>query len=174
MSYYQGDFWSGLGKGIKRIGRDIGRVAKAAAPIAGILLPAVGAATLVGRGVAAARKVKEAGRVAREVARTMTPAEISMPVPPPAVVHGMVPVPGYDARAKTIPQIYSEQWSSAGAQLTPQGVPIMPAPGSPSTTTAAKRTRRARTAYRRRKAAPKRRRATTRRRRRRTTRRRSY
>jgi len=78
--YYRGDFWSGLGKGIKRIGRDIGRAAKAVAPIAGIILPAVGAATLVGRGVTAAARVKKAGREARAVLQTVAPNPQQTPI----------------------------------------------------------------------------------------------
>lgn len=78
--YYAGDFWSKLGKGVKRTVKGIGKVATTLAPIGAVLLPAVGAATLVGRGVAAARKVKAAGRTARAVMRNVSPAEMASPV----------------------------------------------------------------------------------------------
>lgn len=58
--YYRGDFWSKLGKGLKK-------AAKFVAPIAAVALPFAGAGTLVGKGVMAARAVKRAGRNARRV-----------------------------------------------------------------------------------------------------------
>jgi hypothetical protein len=152
--YYAGDFWGGLGRGIKRIGRDIGRVVKAAAPVAGILLPAVGAATLVGRGVAAAQKIKQTGRTIRSIANVAQQTALQQ------TAGGMTQAPVLLA-------------TPAAPTLVP-GVAMPPSTSlAPSTTTAARRTRTVRAAYRRRKAAPKRRRPTTRRRRRRTTRRRS-
>lgn len=150
--YYRGDFWSKLGKGIKRVGRDIGRAAKAVAPIAGIVLPAVGAATLVGRAYSTSKRIKEAGRTARALGQSY--------------VQPLQSVPGGIGAAPPLVK-------QPPAPILVSGVGIAPvsAPGL-STTTAARRTRAARAGYRRRKTA-KRRTTTTRRRTRRRPRRRS-
>jgi len=65
--YYRGDFWSKLGKGIKR-------VVKVAAPIVGAAVPFVGGATLIGRAYSASKRVKAAGRAIRRV----NPAEAQL------------------------------------------------------------------------------------------------
>ncbi len=78
--YYQGDFWKKLKKGAKRLGRNIGKAAGTLAPLAAFVVPAVGTATLVGRGLTAARKIKRAGRLVRSMsaapAATLSPATI--------------------------------------------------------------------------------------------------
>jgi hypothetical protein len=66
----RGDFWGKLGKGVRRLGRSIGKVATAVAPVAGMLIPGIGAATLVGRGIATAQRVKATGRAMQSQART--------------------------------------------------------------------------------------------------------
>jgi len=154
--YYRGDFWSKLGKGIKRVGRDIGRAAKAVAPIAGIVLPAVGAATLVGRAYSTSKRIKEAGRTARALGQ--------------AYVQPLQSVPGGIAAAAPLVKQPPAPVLVSGMGIAPVSAPTL-APGL-STTTAARRTRAARAGYRRRKTA-KRRTTTTRRRTRRRPRRRS-
>jgi hypothetical protein len=78
--YYQGDFWSKLGKGVKRLGKNIGAAAKVLAPVASVIVPAVGTATLVGKGMIAARTIKRVGRAGR--ALTASPA----PTMPPSAI----------------------------------------------------------------------------------------
>lgn len=77
--YYRGDFWSKLGKGIKKF-------AKKVAPIASIFIPAVGAGTLVGRAVAAHGRATKARDTARSlvasVAQPRATALSQVPNPP--------------------------------------------------------------------------------------------
>lgn len=89
--YYQGDFWSKLGKGIKKVGKGIGRVAKTLAPIAAIALPAVGAATLVGRAYSTSQRIKRAGRALRGTVQQaqQLPLENMIPPTPTAIAAGM-------------------------------------------------------------------------------------
>lgn len=165
--YYRGDFWSKLGKGIKRVGRDIGRVAKTVAPIATILLPTVGAATLVGRGVAAARRVKAAGRQARAVAGMVTgapgssPAEQAMPrtalaaTIPSGYTRATSYTPRRGSREGSMSQPENVAWTRGGFREDASGWPLIPT---------TQRKRQARRAYRRRKATRSTRRRSTRRR----------
>lgn len=179
--YYRGDFWSKLGKGIKKGIKAIGKVAQTVAPVAGILLPAVGAATLVGRGVAAANKIKRAGRDARSLARSMaTPAELASPA---FVTGATAPIFRATGRSEQRAGGTFHQYAMEGSGRTV----MMPADASQreiqsaylerwdsprrSTTTAARRTRAARAGYRRRKAVTRKRTTTRRRTRRRRTRR---
>lgn len=78
--YYQGDFFKKLGRGVRRLGKNIGAAAKVLAPVASIIVPAVGTATLVGRGITAARTIKRVGRAGR--AMTANPA----PTMPPTAI----------------------------------------------------------------------------------------
>jgi len=97
--YYQGDFWKKLGRGVKRLGRNIGAAAKVLAPVASVIVPAVGTATLVGRGITAARTIKRVGRAGRAmvanpaptmhpnaIASAMTGQLIGTPAPEPIAV----------------------------------------------------------------------------------------
>lgn len=98
MGYYmgdaRGDFWSGLGKGIKRVARDIGRVAKSVAPVAALVLPGVGAATLVGRGVALAGNVKRAKDAAQAAVNGALGYQALPPMPVPTLsVTSVAPAP---------------------------------------------------------------------------------
>lgn len=86
--YYRGDFWSKLGKGVKRLGRNIGNVAKRLAPVAAIALPLVGSATLVGRAVATAQKIKRTGRSIRSAVNLAQQLPMQSPIAPTPVAVG--------------------------------------------------------------------------------------
>jgi hypothetical protein len=152
MPYYRGDYYRGdgffkkLGRGIKRLGKNLSPLA----PLAGILLPAFGAATLVGRGVSAARKVKETGREFRRQAAAMSLQQTD---------GGMAPAPTLATRSP-MPVLVSGLMPAENMKPLPlpargPGVTIPPTRTQLSTTTAAKRTRQARAGYARRKAKPK-------------------
>lgn len=120
--YYRGDFWSKLGKGIKKVGRSVGRAAKALAPVAGIILPAVGAATLVGRAYSASKRVQKV----RDDVRALV-AQPPASAGPTAIVTSMT------GQMIGIPS-------------------VLPIENRPSTTTGARRTRTIRRAKRKRQA----------------------
>jgi len=159
--YYQGDFFRNVGRAFKKGVRDIGRAAKKIAPIAGIVLPFVGGATLVGRGIAAAQRVKRAGRQARAIRDSFYPQPVTMMAELTAPGSG-----GTTHRARP-----KDQRPFAGSE---HAIAAADEPRArPSTTTAARRTRQAREGYRRRRAATSSRPRTSTRRRRRRIRRRS-
>ncbi len=54
--YYRGDFWSKIGKGIKKLGKNIGRVVSPLLPVAAAFIPGVGG--LVSKGLAIKAKAE--------------------------------------------------------------------------------------------------------------------
>ena len=69
MSYYQGDYYQGdffkkIGKGLKRLGKNL----KPFAPLAGVLMPAVGLTGLVAKGIGAVGRAQRISRAVRGVA----------------------------------------------------------------------------------------------------------
>lgn len=87
--YYQGDFWSKLGKGIKK-------AVKFVAPIAAVALPFVGGATLVGRAVSTAGRIKKAGRALRGVqSAQQLPLPVMLPPTPVQAAAQPLSVPAF-------------------------------------------------------------------------------
>lgn len=131
--YHQGGFFSAIGKQLKRSFRDVGRIAKVAAPIAAIAIPGLGAG-LAAKALTVASKFKKARGVVNTVSRLRS--QITAPDPMQTPAAQLTQLTGrtvgtpilYEAGSsnESLPQAEHARWMSGGAQMDASGWPMIP------------------------------------------------
>lgn len=143
MSYYQGDYYQGdyyqgglfssIGKQLKRSFRDIGKIAKVAAPIAALAVPGLGAG-LAGKALAIGARFKKARGVVNAASKLRS--QLTAPDPMATPAQQLTDLTGrtvgtpvlYESGSsnESMPQAEHARWMAGGAQMDASGWPMIP------------------------------------------------